>query len=575
MKSNRHLCDFVSTGCRLTQLLEGVGESIVHVDAQWVVQYANDVYLRGMGLRAEQVIGKTPFDYHPGFRRSIFFETIEACRRDGQPRMAIGYSTAVQRWLMVRVYPHEGGMMSLANDATESVVRQFQLAQEALRDPLTRVGNQRAMEQDIGALIERSEAFSLVLFGLRRFNTINDSLGHSQGDLALMEIASRLQSVTRDQEHLYRLNGVEFVLLTPAVGAALHERIAALAARLGETVSMRGQHFRLGAAFGVVSSPDHGDAPEGLLRRAALALRCAKKASAEPVVLFDDRLEMAGRLRAALEGDFRSALQRHGDSDGLSLALQPKGRLKDGHVVGAEALIRWRHAERGPLSPADFLPMAQECGLMAELDRWVLDEALRLQRNLMNLGHQLPVSINLSVEGLADVQLAGNVSAALLRWGVPATLLEIEIPEGALMRDVVVSGRVLAELSALGVRISIDDFGTGYSSFAYLARFPVSTLKIDRSFVRDMCTQAASKTIVRSLVGLAHALSMDVVAEGAETEAEMTLLRRMHCDMVQGFGYGRPLPFDTFVSFVTQRTAASVAGANSRVGDSAPSPFVI
>ena len=572
MKSNRRMCDFVSTGCRLSQLLEGVGESIVHVDGQWVVQYANEVYLRGMGLRADQVIGKTPFDYHPGFRRSIFFETIEACRRDGQPRMAIGYSTAVQRWLMVRVYPHEGGMMSLANDATESVVRQFQLAQEALRDPLTRVGNQRALEQDIGARSERGEEFSLVLFGLRRFNTINDSLGHSQGDLALMEIASRLQSVTREQEQLYRLNGVEFVLLTPASGEALQERIDALAARLGESLSRRGQSFRLGGAFGVVSAPVHGDAPEGLLRRAALALRCAKRAAAEPVVYFDDRLEMAGRMRAALEGDFRAALQRHGDSDGLSLALQPKGRLKDGHVVGAEALIRWRHAERGPLSPADFLPMAQECGLMAELDRWVLNEALRLQRNLMNLGHQLPMSINLSVEGLADVQLAGNVSAALLRWGVPATLLEIEIPEGALMRDVVVSGRVLAELSALGVRISIDDFGTGYSSFAYLARFPVSTLKIDRSFVRDMCTQAASKTIVRSLVGLAHALSMDVVAEGAETEAEMAMLRRMHCDMVQGFGYGRPLPFDTFVSFVAQRTVGAVQG---RVGEPVPSAFVI
>jgi diguanylate cyclase len=573
MKSSRQLCDFVSNDCQLSGLLAGVGESVVHVDAHWVVRYCNEVYLRCLGLRADQVVGRTPFEYHPGFRRSIFFETIEACRRDGQPRMAIGYSTAVQRWLMVRVYPHEGGMMSLANDATESVVRQFQLAQEALRDPLTRVGNQRAMEQEIATRMAQNVSFSLVLFGLRRFNTINDLVGHSQGDLALMEIASRLQSVTRDQEHLYRLNGVEFVLLTPATGADLHGRIAALAARLGETVTMRGQPFRLGAAFGVVSAPDHGDAPEGLLRRAALALRCAKRQTGEPVVLFDERLEAAGRLRVALEGDFRAALQRHGDSDGLSLALQPKGRLKDGHVVGAEALIRWRHAERGPLSPADFLPMAQECNLMVELDRWVLDEALRLQRNLMQLGHPLPVSINLSVEGLADVQLAGNVSAALLRWGVPASLLEIEIPEGALMRDVEISDRVLAELSALGVRISIDDFGTGYSSFAYLARFPVSTLKIDRSFVRDMCAKPASKTIVRSLVSLAHALSMDVVAEGAETDEEMAMLRRMHCDMVQGFGYGRPLPFDTFVSFVSQRTGSSPAG--HRVSEAAPSPFVI
>jgi diguanylate cyclase (GGDEF)-like protein len=463
-------------------------------------------------------------------------------------------------------------MMSLANDATESVVRQFQLAQEALRDPLTGVGNHRALNQDIAMLVEREQPFSLVLLGLRRLNTINDTLGHSQGDLALMEVASRLQSITQPQEHLYRLNGVEFVLLTPAVGDALRERTNALAAKLVETVTMRGQRFRLGASFGMVSSPDHGDEADLLLRRAATALRSAKRGSGEQPVLFDDSLEAAGRQRAALEADFRAALQFHGQSDGLTLALQPKGRLKDGHVVGAEALIRWRHPERGPLSPADFLPMAQECQLMVELDRWVLDEALRLQRALLNHGYQLPVSINLSVESLADVQLARNVSAALLRADVPATLLEVEIPEGALMRDVEVSGRVLAELSALGVRISIDDFGTGYSSFAYLARFPVSTLKIDRSFVRDMCSQAASKTIVRSLVSLAHALSLDVVAEGAETEEEMAMLRRMHCDVVQGFGYGRPLPFDTFVSFVSQRVAGSTSG---RIGEAAPSPFVI
>ncbi|MFM2053214.1 MAG: hypothetical protein RL456_1251 [Pseudomonadota bacterium] len=554
---------------QLEELLSGVGESVVHVDADWVVRYCNDVYLRGIGLPAEQVIGRTPFEYQPGFRRSIFFETIEACRRDGQPRMTIGYSTAVQRWLMIRVYPHEGGMMSLANDATEAVVRQFQLAQEALRDPLTGVGNKRALMQEIDALHDRGVPFSLAVFGLGRFNTINDALGHAQGDLALMEVASRMQSSTQEGESVHRLNGVEFVLVTPATGEALDARVAAFRTELARPVTMRDQSFLLASTVGAVHSPEHGACADLLLRRAALALRAAKRGGGERVVVFDDHLEAASRARAALEADFRVVLGRSGGSlgngEGLSLVLQPKGHLKDGRVVGAEALIRWRHPARGPLSPAEFLPMAQECQLMVALDRWVLAEALRLLRGLIERGHMLPVSINLSVESLSDLQLVDNVRSAIEAAGVPASLLEIEIPEGALMRDVHTSARVLAALSDLGVRISIDDFGTGYSSFAYLARFPISTLKIDRSFVRDMGTQPASKTIVRSLVSLAHALSMDVVAEGAETDEEMTQLRRMKCDVVQGFGYGRPQPWDHFVRFV-----------EARVDDgSAPGPFMI
>jgi EAL domain-containing protein (putative c-di-GMP-specific phosphodiesterase class I) len=219
---------------------------------------------------------------------------------------------------------------------------------------------------------------------------------------------------------------------------------------------------------------------------------------------------------------------------------------------------------RGIVPPAQFLSVAKECGLMAAIDRWVLREALQQVRQLKARGLAVPISINLSVESLEDAELVDNVRDALQQTGVEPALLEIEIPEGGLMRDVQTSARVLGELNELGVSISIDDFGTGYSSFAYLARFPVHTLKVDRSFVNEMTTNEASRTIVKGLVRLAHSLSMRVVAEGAETPAQIAMLRRLRCDEVQGYGYARPMPMAQFCEFVQAHSLPR-----------GPSPFTI
>ncbi|NRT56259.1 putative bifunctional diguanylate cyclase/phosphodiesterase [Sphaerotilus uruguayifluvii] len=540
---------------QLEELLAGIGECVVHVDAHWRVRYCSPAYLEGLGLPASEVIGRTPFEYQAHFEESVFHRVLQACRRDRQPRIGIGFSKVVRRWLMVRAFPLGEGMVALANDADEHTVGQFELAREALRDPLTGIGNKRALLAGLEERLAQRQRGALVLIGLRRFNAINDTLGHGLGDLALMDVVSRMQAATVEGEALFRLTGVEFVLLTPADDEArLRERVGMIASRIGQPILMRDQVFVLGSHAGGVLFPSHGDAAPLLLRRAALALRQAKRASAS-MALFDDELEAAGRLRAELELDFRAVLcgTSSATAGRLSLALQPKGRLRDRAVIGAEALIRWQHPLRGALMPGSFLPIAQECQLMVELDRWVIDEVMRLQRLLLDGGHRLPISINLSVESLSDLLLVENVQAAIERHGVPPELLEIEIPENALMRDVEVSTRVLAALSALGVRLSIDDFGTGYSSFAYLARFPVHTLKIDRSFVHDMVSQASSRTIVHSLVRLSHALQLQVVAEGAESDEEMDMLRRMQCDAVQGYGYGMPQPFALFLDFIRGR----------------------
>ena len=531
---------------KLSYLLGEVQEAVVYVDQDFVVRYCNDVYLRNLNLEAADVIGKTPFEYLASFRRSVFFEVINECRRKGKAHAAINYSVITHRWILLRALPCDGGALLLVNDASEDMLKQFHLAQRATRDPLTGIGNKVSLIQELDARLASDVSFSLAIIGLTRFRTVNDAIGFAGGDRALVEIASRLQSASVDGEFLCRLNGDEFALLSPASGAAFEARVDALMHQTRQTLRIEGHDFTLDSSAGLISSSQHEGASEALLKRAALALRHCKRDGVKPMVAYEESMEEASRQRAETEDELRKAIK-----DGaFTLDLQPKGGLPNRGVVGAEALIRWPHPKRGLISPMQFLPIAQECGLMVDIDRWVIGQALDYVTRLKNQSMAVPVSINLSVQSLSDAGIVDVIKNALTAANVEPQLLEIEIPEGALMRDVETSCRVLTALDALGVAISIDDFGTGYSSFAYLAKFPVRTLKIDRSFVSDMGKNKSSKKIVKGLIQLAHSLSMTVVAEGVETEPQVSQLQSMHCDEIQGYGYGKPMSFEHFCEFV-------------------------
>jgi diguanylate cyclase (GGDEF)-like protein len=499
------------------------------------------------------VLGKTPFEYVANFKRSIFYESIERCRRERKPTARIGYSTALDRWLMVRVFPTGEGMMMLANDASESVVRQYQLAQQVLKDPLTGIPNKLGLVNDLEALFERDDPFSLLVIGLDRFRGINDALGYAGGDMALLEVASRLQTATMPGEQLYRLNGDEFCVLQKHEPELIQFRADVLMEVARQPLTLHGHRFVLGATAGTAVRDFECRDPEQMLKRAALALRHGKKTQRGALVMYEPGLERSSQLRTELEAELRAAIE----SKQLLLMLQPKGSLADGSLVGAEALIRWAHPKRGIVSPAEFLPLAHDAGLMATIDQVVLKQALHHVSTLYALGIQVPISINLSVQSLSDVCVVERVREALRAANVPPNLLEVEIPEGALMENVETSTKVLADLHRMGVRISIDDFGTGYSSFAYLARFPVHTLKVDRSFVKEIASNDTSHKIVKSLVRLAHSLQMSVIAEGCEEPADLDLLKRIRCDMVQGYAYGKPMPYEQFVEFAHAREAVS------------------
>jgi diguanylate cyclase (GGDEF)-like protein len=436
-------------------------------------------------------------------------------------------------------------MLMLANDASESVVRQYQLAQQVLKDPLTGVPNKLGLVNDLERLFERNDAFSLLVIGIDRFRGINDALGYAGGDMALLEVASRLQTATMPGETLYRLNGDEFCVVQKQEPELIQFRAEALIEAASQPLVLHGHRFVLGATAGTVVRDFECDDPEQMLKRAALALRHAKKTHRGGLVTYEPGLERSSQLRTQLEAELRAAIE----SKQLMLMLQPKGSLTDGTLVGAEALIRWAHPKRGMVAPAEFLPLAHDAGLMATIDQVVLKQALHHISTLYSMGIHVPVSINLSVQSLSDVCMVDRVREALRAANVPPNLLEVEIPEGALMEDVAASAKVLADLNQMGVRISIDDFGTGYSSLAYLARFPVHTLKVDRSFVKDIAANDTNLKIVKSLVRLAHSLQLSVIAEGAEDAASTDLLKRMRCDMVQGYAFGRPMPFDRFLEF--------------------------
>ena len=530
----------------LSSLMSQVGEAIAYADSNWIVRYCNDVYLANVGLPMHEVLGKTPFEYLPAFTRSIFYESSEQCRRDRKPITKIGFSTGLNRWLTVRLFPVGDGVVLFANDASDSIVKTHLLAQNAVRDPLTGLGNKLALSEAIDTASKGKGALSITLVGLARFKAINDVHGFTVGDMALLEIASRLQTSTRPGEAVYRVTGDSFAVLRCGTDAVdVVERAEAFGSAVSAPFSLNGQRFVVGAKIGIAEGACDGIDADELLKHASLALAAAERSALAPIQRYRPELLLASRHRSQIEAELRVALEMQQ----FTLLLQPKVCLSSGRVLGAEALIRWAHPRRGMVAPGEFLAVAQDAGLMPRLDAWVLRQALRHIGTLKQRGMHMPVSINLSVDSLADVCFVERVRDALAEAAVEPVLLEIEIPEGALMHDVDISATVLKGLSAMGVRVSIDDFGTGYSSLAYLARFPVHALKIDRSFIEDMTRSETGRTIVQTMVRLGHALALPVVAEGAETPQQLTELRAMGCDSVQGFAVARPMPLGQFFAF--------------------------
>ena len=443
-------------------------------------------------------------------------------------------------------------------DITDRMAAERRIDQLLHHDPLTSLYNRYSLEgrlQQALSLARRNRENLAVLFiDLDRFKLINDSAGHHAGDMMLLEVAGRLQECVRESDIVARLGGDEFVVVITGMSAA--KNAATIAAKivssLSQPYSLADGPVHSSSSIGISIFPADGEDAISLMKTADLALHHAKSQERGSFKFFTPEMNASMADALALDNDLRIAVAERQ----FELHYQPKISVSDSRVAGVEALVRWRHPIRGLVPPAQFIPLAEESGLIEEIGDWVLDEACRQWSEWRENGMTpLSVAVNLSARQLASPTLVEKVAAVMRRYGLPKGALELEVTESVAMRDPESAIEQLKALGALGIEISIDDFGTGYSSLAYLKLLPIQILKLDRAFVRDIETDENDAVISAATLALAHALGLKVVAEGIETKGQRDFLISHGCDYLQGYLFSKPLPAADLAEFI--KTARS------------------
>jgi diguanylate cyclase (GGDEF)-like protein len=409
----------------------------------------------------------------------------------------------------------------------------------AHHDDLTQLSNrlmfQQRLRKAIAASRSADQAFALLCLDLDGFKLINDMHGHGFGDSLLVGVAQRLRESVRDNDTVARMGGDEFAIIQRIDGQS--EEAIDLAKRLIEAISqpfeLAGRQALVGVSIGIALSTEHGESPDQLMRNADHALYRAKKAGRKTYCLFDPAMEANMQEPFLVEQDLKDAISR-GD---FSLAYQPVCDAKSLHVVGFEALLRWRHPLLGPIQPDLFIPLAEKSGLIVPLGRWVLETACADAAKWTRPAH---LNVNLSPLQFRQPDLPQQVADVLARTGLPASRLGLEVTEGLLLDESELVMQTMRALQAQGIRIILDDFGTAYANMNYLRRFPFNGLKIDKSFIRGLYNDEITLAIVQAILSLAERLSLSVVAEGVETERELNVLRKLNCQFIQGYLTGRP-----------------------------------
>jgi diguanylate cyclase (GGDEF)-like protein len=400
---------------------------------------------------------------------------------------------------------------------------------------------------------------AILMLDLDRFKHVNDVLGHRFGDRLLCSVADKLRTLRSGAHDLARLGGDEFaVLLDDADAAAALDTARRIQRQFEQPVLIDDQIVDLSVSIGIACCPVHGHDADLLLGRAELAMYAAKHQRGSSQV-YEPRLDVGSQESLSLLSELRQAVAH----DELRLFLQPKADLATGAIVGAEALVRWQHPQRGLLPPSEFIPFAEQAGFVRHLSTWMVAAAARAWQALHAAGCELSSSVNLSARDLMDPDLAARFKALVRERGAPPSALCLEITEGAIMEDPQRAQLTLEQLGRLGFRLSIDDFGTGYSSLAYLKRLAVDELKIDKSFVMGMEADLDDAKIVRSTIELAHNLGLSVVAEGLETERTWKLLAALGCDHGQGYYIARPMPEAQFVSWLRDWHVPELVGQDA------------
>jgi diguanylate cyclase (GGDEF)-like protein len=435
---------------------------------------------------------------------------------------------------------------SLAGLVSSLRQRETQLAHQARHQSVTDLPNRSyfttLLDEAIQTAAAKGKQLAVLVFCLERFNTITDALDNAAGNTVLLEMLARIKSCIDGAGVLGHLDKEEFVVFLTGRETLL-SRATALAARLqtalAAPVHIRSLDFTLAVKVGISAYPDNGLDAETLLRHGESALQQARTRGGAGIDVFEPEAHARILARLAMERDLRHALER----DEFELFYQPQFSFSRNAIVGVEALIRWRHPERGMVSPALFIPTAEACSLITPIGDWVLKQACAQAQAWREQGlPELTISVNVAAEQFISGKLAQKVGAAMAAHGVDPRQLKIEITESMVMQDAELGIAVMRELVGLGLRVSLDDFGTGYSSLSNLKRFPLSELKIDQAFVRELAPRTQDAVIVRAIIAIGHDLGLSVIAEGVETAAQLDFLLESGCNAVQGYHIGKPMP---------------------------------
>lgn len=530
----------------LQTILDRIPVIIAHFDPQGQLQWLNREaeHLLGWSLEEAKQIdilaacSPDPDDY----QKTLAFMQ-DAHPRWGDLRIHSRNGRVLEtRWANIRF--SDGSRIGIGKDVTEYKAYEAQLERQANYDTLTGLPNRNLLQDRLShalARARRTRQWVAVLgLGLDHFKLINDSLGHSAGDALLQAVASRLEACLREGDTAARLGGDEFVLVLEDLPkkTGVEPTIQRILNTLEAPFQLETQEFFISASIGVSFFPQDGRKARTLLKQADIALHRAKNQGRRALQYYTPAMSMETARRLSLENSLRSALDR-GE---LELHYQPQVSLENGRVMGVEALLRWQHPHRGWISPAQFIPLAEENGLIVPIGEWVLNTACAQAKTWQVTGElPLTIAVNLSARQFLQTNFIAQIDQILDQCGLAAKVLKLEITESLLMQDLKGAITTLHALKERGIQLAIDDFGTGYSSLNYLKRFPLDQLKIDRAFIRDITREPDDAAIAQAIIALAHSLKLEVMAEGVEREAQVAFLQAKRCHAIQGY-YVSPPP---------------------------------
>ncbi|HAU14059.1 MAG: hypothetical protein CMK83_13210 [Pseudomonadales bacterium] len=567
---------------RFRALFEGSGDAVFVLKGATIIE-CNPAALRMFRANREQLIGAKPSDLSPETQpdgatsvQRAQEHMVQALEGDDQffewtHRRLDNTRFAAEVTLTSVVLDGVNCIMGCVRDVSDRkqaedalIQSQRQLAYSTSHDSLTELPNRDSLHQNAARLLAQAkksgQKLAVILLDLNRFKDVNDTLGHRIGDFILQQVANRLTRLEQAGDaEVYRLGGDEFALLQSNVKALprVVAQVEAIISALSKPLDVEGMSLEMGASVGVALYPENGNNSHALLRCADVAMYQAKTRG-ERYQFYHPSMDAHSSRRLTILADLGAAIRENQ----LQLHFQPRIDLATGACNGCEALLRWMHPQQGMVPPGDFIPLAEMTEIIHPLSLWVIRAALCQVRSWMDQGLEIAVAINLSARNLIDTRCPEQIQALLAEYQVPNHLLEIEITESALITDPERALQVVQSFHDLGLHLAIDDFGTGYSSMSYLKRLPIHTLKVDRSFVKDMLTDEADAVIVRSTIGLAHSFGLNVVAEGVEDEDTLQALRHLQCEQAQGYHISRPVSADEFNRWYQDRLQKNPANPN-------------